>query len=99
MQLSCLRCAALMDCIVTPVLPWADRCPQCSIAAAAAVRPQIAHMQEGKADAVGIGYVDVSGCRVFDVLPMDLAATCEECMAEALMEKVERGKVEKCLLH
>lgn len=75
LTIKCDRCRTLND--LTGIKPNAEKagsCKKCASAFSAKYNPQYVHEHSSRA-----GFIDLSGCKVADMLPSTFVPTCERC--------------------
>lgn len=84
-QVQCTNCPLKLDAMLALDAPSVRKwCPRCSVLHLVTMRPVFAH-----ASSDVVAYVDTNEhCRVVDVVPSDLLATCLECNTEVLFPRV-----------
>lgn len=84
-QVQCANCPLKLDAVLTLDTPSLRKwCPRCSVLHLVHLRPVFAH-----ASSAVLAYVDANeNCRVADVVPSELLATCLECGTDVLFPNV-----------
>ncbi|KFA63594.1 hypothetical protein S40285_04111 [Stachybotrys chlorohalonatus IBT 40285] len=78
-SVKCERCKTLND--ITGLKPQVEKttsCKKCATPIAARFRPQLIHENSNRA-----GFIDLSGCKVADMLPSTLVPTCAKCSTDS----------------
>lgn len=88
LQLSCTRCRLTTDCELTGRKLWRKQCANCHLEIAAFLRPEMVHERNPS-----LGYVDVDGCHVADLLPCDFMGNCLTCFRDSPFDGVQRGQM------